>query len=122
MREAPEAEVGVERIQIFLAAPPQLGRLVVARERGSLGRKDEEAHIEVQVRLLARGRDLVDVKVYRVRQHLQFGDAGLLLGLASSYPGEIGVAVSMSAGLQPFAQLGVEEHGETTGAGLDDER
>ena len=49
-------------------------------------------------------------------------EPGLLLGLAERDGGEVSVAVGMTAGLQPLAELPVVQHDEPSVSRIDDER
>ena len=63
----------------------------------------------MQVGVLSRRIDLVDVEIDRRRPHAQPGDAGLLRRLPQRHRREVGVSVGVTARLDPDLQLRVEE-------------
>ena len=66
--------------------------------------------------------DPVEVEVDRGNQDAQAVDAGLLGRLPERHPGELGVAVGVSAGLEPTPQLGVEQDEDALARRVDDQR
>ena len=76
----------------------------------------------MQVRILSRGIDPVDVEIDGHGPDLQTLDAGFLGGFSEGDTGKVGIAVGVSAGLDPDLQLGVEQHECAFEVGVDHER
>ena len=86
------------------------------------GRLHHETNVVVQVRILSRGIDPVDVEIDGHGPDLQTLDTGFLGGFSEGDTGKVGIAVGVSAGLDPDLQLGVEQHECAFEVGVDHER
>ena len=84
--------------------------------------KDEETHVEVQMWHLVRRFHEVDVDVYRGHRDREPRQAGFLGRFAERNGGQVGIAVCMTARLQPLSELRVMEHQEAITVRVVDER
>ena len=72
---------------------------MIADRFGTWWCQNEEPHVEVQVGVLLRRVDPMDVHIDRRRDDAQPFDAGFLGGLAKGDVGQVGVAVGVSTRL-----------------------
>ena len=87
-----------------------LGLVVDRRHRPRRG-QHQVAHVQVEVIALGAGGvvEHMDIEIDRRPDDDETHDPGLLLGLPQGDVGEVAVAVSVTAGLQPALHLGVEQ-------------
>ena len=108
-----------EPVELVRCDPADVGRLVVAGRIGTRWRHDDEPGVEVTVRAGVGRVDFVDVEVDRDRVDAQPVDPGLLGRLPERDRGQVGVAVGVAPGLEPAAQLAVEQEHDPLGGVVD---
>ena len=87
----------------------------------TLGGEHQEPQVEVIVAAVLWVTDRVGVDVDGWEQDSQAVDARLLAGLPERHRGQVGVAVGVTAHLEPAAHLGVQHHQRPGAVGADDD-
>lgn len=101
-------DLGGQLVEFLLGDPPQGQGFLVGEFLRIRWGDDEESHVEVEVRILLGWSHLVDVDVDGREVDPESFDTRLLLGLTQGDGGQIGVAVGMTARLEPPSEFGVE--------------
>ena len=120
--ESVHALVGIEFVEVLDRTPSNGRRFMIAVQHAMRWGKDEETHVEVQMWNLVRRFHEVDVDVDSGHRYREPRQACFLGGFAERDGGQVGIAVRMTARLQPLSELRVMEHQEAIAARVVDER
>lgn len=100
-----EIEVG----EAILRHPAELFGFVVPGHNSASRGEHQEPYVEMQVGVLRRWIDTVDVDIDGGDNHPEALDSGFFGGFTPRHVSKIHVAVGMTAGLQPSLQFRVEQ-------------